>query len=69
MIGLMMPGSQLNELMQLHKAKPGEEDRWRTFSYGKCVSTMPHYFPVVTNHVSRSHPGAKKLSAAHQIIC
>ena len=27
---------QLQELMELHKAKPSEDDRWRAFSYGKC---------------------------------
>ncbi|KJA24901.1 hypothetical protein HYPSUDRAFT_183221 [Hypholoma sublateritium FD-334 SS-4] len=35
--------TKLNELMQLHKAKPGEEDRWRTFSYGKSIRALKNY--------------------------
>ncbi|KAG9217804.1 hypothetical protein CCMSSC00406_0005174 [Pleurotus cornucopiae] len=31
---------KLQELMDLHKAKPGVEDRWRAFSYGKCTPLL-----------------------------
>jgi len=27
---------QLTQLMELHKAKLGDEDHWRAFSYSKC---------------------------------
>ncbi|KIJ61681.1 hypothetical protein HYDPIDRAFT_42398 [Hydnomerulius pinastri MD-312] len=34
---------KLEELMELHKAKPSEEDRWRAFSYGKCIHALRNY--------------------------
>ncbi|CCM04091.1 uncharacterized protein FIBRA_06250 [Fibroporia radiculosa] len=35
---------KLEELMEIHKAKPSEEDHWRVFSYGKAIRAL------------RSHP-------------
>ncbi len=26
--------------MELHRSKPGDEDRWRVFSYSKCQSVF-----------------------------
>ncbi|KAG1724597.1 hypothetical protein EDB19DRAFT_1644456 [Suillus lakei] len=34
---------KLQELMELHKAKPGEEDRWRVYSYSKCIRALRNY--------------------------
>ncbi|KAK2460439.1 hypothetical protein APHAL10511_007604 [Amanita phalloides] len=34
---------KLQELMELHKSKLGDEDRWRAFSYSKCIRTLRHY--------------------------
>ncbi|KAF9497326.1 hypothetical protein BDN71DRAFT_1444788 [Pleurotus eryngii] len=34
---------KLQELMNLHKAKPGVEDRWRAFSYGKCLRALRNH--------------------------
>ncbi|KAI0920717.1 hypothetical protein AcV5_010391 [Taiwanofungus camphoratus] len=34
---------KLEELMELHKAKPSEEDRWRVFSYGKAIRALRSY--------------------------
>ncbi|KAJ7224647.1 DNA polymerase lambda [Mycena pura] len=34
---------KLEELMLLHKAKPGDEDHWRAFSYQKCLRAIRNY--------------------------
>ncbi|PFH50099.1 hypothetical protein AMATHDRAFT_145957 [Amanita thiersii Skay4041] len=34
---------KLQELMELHKSRPGEEDRWRVYSYSKCIRALRHY--------------------------
>ncbi|OJA20779.1 hypothetical protein AZE42_07015, partial [Rhizopogon vesiculosus] len=34
---------KLEELMELHKAKLGEEDRWRVYSYSKCIRALRNY--------------------------
>ncbi|KAL0952633.1 hypothetical protein HGRIS_006880 [Hohenbuehelia grisea] len=34
---------KLQELMELHKAKPGSDDRWRVFSYGKCIRALKNH--------------------------
>ncbi|KIJ18088.1 hypothetical protein PAXINDRAFT_71726 [Paxillus involutus ATCC 200175] len=34
---------KLQELMELHKAKPSEDDNWRVFSYGKCIRALRNY--------------------------
>lgn len=26
--------------MELHRSRPGDEDRWRVFSYSKCQSVL-----------------------------
>ncbi|KAF8651065.1 hypothetical protein AX16_004928 [Volvariella volvacea WC 439] len=47
---------KLEELMELHKAKPTDEDRWRVYSYGKCIRAL------------RNHPQRiKSLSEARSI--
>lgn len=46
--------------MELHKAKPGSDDRWRVYSYGKCVF---HFQCVndITGSSSMSFPGIRAL--------
>ncbi|KAG1852134.1 hypothetical protein DFJ58DRAFT_661386 [Suillus subalutaceus] len=34
---------KLEELMELHKAKLGEDDRWRVYSYSKCIRALRNY--------------------------
>ncbi|KAG1732642.1 uncharacterized protein EDB91DRAFT_1057918 [Suillus paluster] len=34
---------KLEELMELHKAKLGDEDRWRVYSYSKCIRALRNY--------------------------
>ncbi|KAG2344642.1 hypothetical protein BDR05DRAFT_882173 [Suillus weaverae] len=34
---------KLKELMELHKAKLGEDDRWRVYSYSKCIRALRNY--------------------------
>ncbi|KAJ7270618.1 hypothetical protein B0H12DRAFT_1208638 [Mycena haematopus] len=34
---------KLEELMLLHKAKPGMDDHWRAFSYQKCLRALRNY--------------------------
>ncbi|KAH7927186.1 hypothetical protein BV22DRAFT_1032056 [Leucogyrophana mollusca] len=34
---------KLEELMELHKAKPSDDDRWRVFSYSKCIRALRSY--------------------------
>ncbi|KAG1807102.1 uncharacterized protein BJ212DRAFT_765242 [Suillus subaureus] len=34
---------KLEELMELHKAKLGEDDRWRVHSYSKCIRALRNY--------------------------
>lgn len=34
---------KLEELMELHKAKLGEDDRWRVYSYSKCIRALRKY--------------------------
>ncbi|KAJ6625958.1 hypothetical protein B0H10DRAFT_1781966 [Mycena sp. CBHHK59/15] len=34
---------KLEELMNLHKAKPGDQDHWRAFSYQKCLRALRNY--------------------------
>ncbi|KAF7369789.1 DNA polymerase lambda [Mycena venus] len=34
---------KLEELMMLHKAKPGMDDHWRAFSYQKCLRALRNY--------------------------
>ncbi|KAF8339275.1 DNA polymerase lambda [Amanita rubescens] len=34
---------KLQELMELHRSKPGDEDRWRVFSYSKCIRALRSY--------------------------
>ncbi|KAF8882840.1 hypothetical protein BD779DRAFT_905556 [Infundibulicybe gibba] len=47
---------KLQELMELHKAKVGDEDRWRVFSYSKSIRAL------------RNHPRrVKSLSEARTI--
>ncbi|EIW76555.1 hypothetical protein CONPUDRAFT_63239 [Coniophora puteana RWD-64-598 SS2] len=33
----------LEQLMELHKAKSSEDDRWRVFSYGKCIRALKNH--------------------------
>ncbi|KAJ2919657.1 hypothetical protein MD484_g855, partial [Candolleomyces efflorescens] len=33
----------LSELMELHKAKPGQEDFWRAFAYSKAIRALKHH--------------------------
>ncbi|KAG1742603.1 hypothetical protein EDD22DRAFT_786565 [Suillus occidentalis] len=34
---------KLEELMELHKAKLGEDDRWRVYTYSKCIRALRNY--------------------------
>ncbi|KAG2031986.1 hypothetical protein BDR03DRAFT_874841 [Suillus americanus] len=34
---------KLEELMELHKTKLGEDDRWRVYSYSKCIRALRNY--------------------------
>ncbi|KIK98285.1 hypothetical protein PAXRUDRAFT_824032 [Paxillus rubicundulus Ve08.2h10] len=34
---------KLQELMELHRAKPTEDDNWRVFSYSKCIRALRNY--------------------------
>ncbi|KIL64316.1 hypothetical protein M378DRAFT_163339 [Amanita muscaria Koide BX008] len=34
---------KLQELMEIHKSRLGEEDRWRAFSYNKCIRILKSY--------------------------
>ncbi|KAG2151079.1 uncharacterized protein EDB93DRAFT_1083633 [Suillus bovinus] len=34
---------KLEELMELHKAKLGEDDHWRVYSYSKCIRALRNY--------------------------
>ncbi|KAJ8690503.1 hypothetical protein PTI98_011928 [Pleurotus ostreatus] len=34
---------KIQQLMNLHKAKPSVEDRWRVFSYGKCLRALRNH--------------------------
>ncbi|KAH0833829.1 hypothetical protein J3R83DRAFT_10993 [Lanmaoa asiatica] len=34
---------KLEELRELHKAKASEDDRWRAYSYGKCIPALRNY--------------------------
>ncbi|KAG8215109.1 hypothetical protein J3R82DRAFT_8560 [Butyriboletus roseoflavus] len=34
---------KLEELRELHKAKSSEDDRWRAYSYGKCIPALRNY--------------------------
>ncbi|KAG2363625.1 hypothetical protein BDR07DRAFT_1450633 [Suillus spraguei] len=34
---------KLEELMELHKAKLGDDDRWRVYSYSKCIRALRSY--------------------------
>ncbi|KAH7911258.1 hypothetical protein BJ138DRAFT_1006996 [Hygrophoropsis aurantiaca] len=40
---------KLQELMELHKAKPSDDDRWRAFSYGKCIRALRNYPKKITS--------------------
>lgn len=34
---------KLQELKELHQAKPGDDDHWRVFSYTKCIRALRNY--------------------------
>ncbi|KAI6148010.1 hypothetical protein BKA82DRAFT_4147199 [Pisolithus tinctorius] len=40
---------KLQELMELHKSKPSDHDRWRVFSYGKCIRALRNYPKQITS--------------------
>ncbi|KAG6331664.1 hypothetical protein ID866_7425 [Astraeus odoratus] len=41
--------TKLEELMELHRAKPSDHDRWRVFSYGKCIRALRNYPKRITS--------------------
>ncbi|KAJ6578743.1 DNA polymerase lambda [Mycena vulgaris] len=40
---------KLEALMELHKAKPGAEDRWRAFTYSKALRALRNYHKRITS--------------------
>ncbi|KAF8624035.1 hypothetical protein AX15_006059 [Amanita polypyramis BW_CC] len=64
---------KLQELMELHKSKPGDEDRWRAFSYSKCIRGLKtHPRRIRTFSEARSIRGIGErtaLKASHIHRC
>jgi len=55
---------KLQELMELHKAKPSEDDRWRAFSYGKCLRGLRNHPTRITSYAeARSIKGVGDKTA------
>ncbi|KAH7882075.1 hypothetical protein F5I97DRAFT_1817500, partial [Phlebopus sp. FC_14] len=55
---------KLEELMELHKAKPSYHDRWRVFSYAKCIRALRNYpRPVRSFSEARSIRGVGEKTA------
>ncbi|KAF9239466.1 hypothetical protein BU15DRAFT_46657, partial [Melanogaster broomeanus] len=55
---------KLEELMELHKAKPSDHDRWRAFSYGKCIRALRNYpKPIRSLSEARSIRGVGEKTA------
>lgn len=55
---------KLQELMELHKSKPSDHDRWRVFSYGKCIRALRNYPKQITSfNEARSIRGVGEKTA------
>ncbi|KAG9308110.1 hypothetical protein JVU11DRAFT_12542 [Chiua virens] len=55
---------KLEELMELHKAKSSEDDRWRAYSYGKCIPALRNYpKPIQSFSEARSIRGVGEKTA------
>ncbi|KAJ8469776.1 hypothetical protein ONZ45_g16781 [Pleurotus djamor] len=55
---------KLQELADLHKAKPGKEDQWRAYSYGKCLRALRNYPTRIKSFSeARSIPGVGEKTA------
>jgi len=50
--------------MELHKAKMGDEDHWRAFSYSKCEDLQEYH--CLTLNGTNSDPGLTKPSSPNQ---
>ncbi|KAF8548405.1 hypothetical protein OG21DRAFT_1423134 [Imleria badia] len=54
----------LQELRELHKAKSSEDDRWRAYSYGKCIPALRNYpKPIRSFGEARSIRGVGEKTA------
>ncbi|KAG6374231.1 hypothetical protein JVT61DRAFT_4890 [Boletus reticuloceps] len=55
---------KLEELRELHKAKSSEHDRWRAYSYGKCIPALRNYpKPIRSFSEARSIRGVGEKTA------
>ncbi|KAI6046636.1 hypothetical protein EDC04DRAFT_1485895 [Pisolithus marmoratus] len=55
---------KLQELLELHKSKPSDHDRWRVFSYGKCIRALRNYPKRITSfNEARSIRGVGEKTA------
>ncbi|KAF8841652.1 hypothetical protein BDN67DRAFT_900977 [Paxillus ammoniavirescens] len=60
---------KLQELMELHKAKPSEDDNWRVFSYGKCIRALRNYpKPIRSFSQACSIRGVAHINGYRQIM-
>jgi hypothetical protein len=57
---------QLEELMELHKAKLGEDDRWRVYTYSKCTQQLR--IGVISADGPGRYSCLAQLSKENQII-
>ncbi|KAG6879314.1 hypothetical protein C0992_003641 [Termitomyces sp. T32_za158] len=56
---------KLEELKTLHAAKVGDEDRWRVFSYSKCIRALRNYPKRITSFAeARAIRGVGEKTAA-----
>ncbi|KAJ7658507.1 hypothetical protein B0H17DRAFT_1096959 [Mycena rosella] len=55
---------KLDELRELHKAKPGQENYWRVYSYNKCIRAVRnHHKPIISLKEARLVRGVGEKTA------